>query len=96
MEAGRISPDKRLTTINPKPIAMIVLRGLIRAKTSGSNFQSNFALAGLLSGPFFACFSIRLPIRSSPESRCRLSMEHYTPNLFCTTRAASGLRARLK
>src|SRR5580700_5664389 len=79
VDAGRIKPDKRLTTINPKPIAMMVLRGLISATTSGSNFQSNFAFAGLLSGPFFACFSIRLPILSRPESRCRLSMKHYTP-----------------
>src|ERR1700693_439669 len=46
VEAGRINPETRLTTMRPKPKAITPRRGLRSARTSGSNFQLNFARAG--------------------------------------------------
>src|ERR1700734_2930830 len=45
VEAGRINPETRLTTMRLKPKAITPRRGLRSARTSGSNFQSNFARA---------------------------------------------------
>src|SRR3984957_1553884 len=47
VEAGRINPETRLTTMRLKPKAITPRRGLRSARTSGSNFQSNFARAGV-------------------------------------------------
>src|SRR5277367_5242772 len=93
VEAGRTRPETRLITISPKPTARIPRRGLISARTSGSSFQSNFALAGLPSPLFFLSWrSIRLPMRSTPGLACLPSIPHYTSKL---ARAAAAQRGRV-
>src|SRR5271169_193837 len=93
VEAGRTRPETRLITISPKPTARIPRRGLISARTSGSSFQSNLALAGLPSPLFFFSWrSIRLPMRSTPGLACLPSIPHYTSKL---ARAAAAQRGRV-
>src|ERR1700685_1145565 len=46
VEAGRINPETRLTTMRLKPKAITPRRGLRSARTSGSNFQLNFVRVG--------------------------------------------------
>src|ERR1700722_19002987 len=47
VEAGRINPETRLTTMRLKPKAITPRRGLRSARTSGSNRQLNCARAGV-------------------------------------------------
>ena len=46
VEAGRISPETRLTTMRPKPNERTPRRGLRSSRTSGSCFHLSFGLAG--------------------------------------------------
>ena len=76
---------------------MIPRRGLISASTSGSSFQSNFALAGLPSPLFFLRLALHA-IADSFDARAGLSSEHpslYLEILFTARAARAATRTAI-